>query len=367
MKKTVPTLILLGILICLPILATAEVNIEGTIKDTSVTDRTIKGICSDNLEIVNKAITINNVEVDLYVEFKDRKEALKKFEKEYKDILSTIQKEFKLDKLSMNNWKDYQAALININGYEQNSKLRKMEQFFDIFENNDQNDMIKELASRVKSQDKEKISTVDNRLLKEIDLLTPYSSNMISSVPNDITLQSSPAINVDDAVTYATDYATSYNTPMYDKFSSDCTNFASQILEAGGVSQEDYSPDETKGWWHTREKVLWWYDHDHSISWIRADTFAKYMGVGYKTKVHKDFSEKLQKGDFIAYDKSSDGDWDHIGFVTEIGDTVTEDEKTYTNYKVAQHTRNYHAWVSDDTNGWETLEDEGYTYGRVRR
>ncbi|WP_427339777.1 amidase domain-containing protein [Caloranaerobacter sp. DY30410] len=42
-------------------------------------------------------------------------------------------------------------------------------------------------------------------------------------------------------------YATSYNTPKYDKFISDCTNFASQILEAGGISQEDYSPDETNG------------------------------------------------------------------------------------------------------------------------
>lgn len=366
MKKILLTFILLTF-ICLPIFATAEVNIKGTTKDTSETDRIIKGICSDNLETVNKAITINNVEVDLYVEFKDRKEALKKFEKEYKDILSTIQKEFELDKLSMNNWKDYKVALINTNEYEKNNRLIKMGQFFDIFENNDQNNTIEELASRLKSQEKEKISVAGNSLLKEIDLLTPYNSNKISSVSKDITLQGSPAIDVDDAVTYATDYATSYNTPEYDKFSSDCTNFASQILEAGGVSQEDYSPDETKGWWHTRKKVLWWYDHDHSISWIRADTFAKYMGVGYKTKVHKDFSENLQKGDFIAYDKSSDGDWDHIGFVTDIGGTVIEDGKTYTNYKVAQHTRNYHAWVNDDTNGWETLEDKGYTYGRVRR
>ena len=35
----------------------------------------------------------------------------------------------------------------------------------------------------------------------------------------------------------------------------------------------------------------------------------------------------------------------------------------YTNFKVAQHSKNYNAWVSSGTNGWDTLKSD---YPKVR-
>ena len=70
-------------------------------------------------------------------------------------------------------------------------------------------------------------------------------------------------------------------------------------------------------------------ENKHSISWIRANTFAKYMG-----------------------------------FVT---DRKTTQLNGYYDYRVAQHTSNYHEWTSSSKNGWENVGKDGGTYGRVRR
>lgn len=360
MKKIFFAFVLVS-LMCSSVLGGFEVVAKNSPKPLLTVDDIVTSICNDSLEITHKSITINNQKVKLYPEFKDKEKVLKKFTKEYQDLLLLIKEEFELDNLSVDNWKDYQLAVINTQGYKESIELVRMKQFFDIFENTKQNDKIEELAIQLNASNKGNSLLFDNSLLKKIDLLTPYNSTKLSPVPNSITM-SSVGINIDDAVQYATDYATSPNTAEYDKFSSDCTNFVSQILEAGGVQQEVYD-DETKGWWHkVSTNWLGWTVHDHSISFIRADTFAKYMGVTYTTKNHENFSQNLSKGDFIAYDSGSDGDWDHMAFVTAIGATYTD----YRDYKVAQHTTNYHAWVSSSENGWEILESKGYTYGIVR-
>lgn len=105
--------------------------------------------------------------------------------------------------------------------------------------------------------------------------------------------------------------------------------------------------------------------HHYSNSWVGADTFAKYMGVGFTTKSHKTFSSNIQAGDFIAYDEESDGDWQHMGFVTAKGRYSIG--LGYTDYKVVQHTHNYHRWVSDTNNNWENVGADGGTYARIRR
>lgn len=90
--------------------------------------------------------------------------------------------------------------------------------------------------------------------------------------------------------------------------------------------------------------------------------------MSYTTKKHCDFSVKLTKADIIAFDNASDGDWNHMGFVTDKKTTVSSvGGKKYYDYKVAQHTSNYNAWVSSTTNKWEDKEDEGHTYGIIRR
>lgn len=166
-------------------------------------------------------------------------------------------------------------------------------------------------------------------------------------------------------IAYAEKYATKRNTPTYYSFSrGDCANFTSQILENGGVKQTVYN-NVAQGWWHKTSKILGITKHKHSEAWSMADTFARYMGVSKKTKTHKTFAANLRAGDFITVDFTSDGDWAHIDFVTKR-DSSAGSSYGYIDYKVAQHTTDYHAWTSSSTNGWETNNGKG-TYAIVRR
>lgn len=138
----------------------------------------------------------------------------------------------------------------------------------------------------------------------------------------------------------------------------DKVKYASLTLEASGVSQDVY-PVDTKGWWHKNHGG----QHLYSVSWINADTFSRYMGVGFKTTNHTEFSSVIDKGDFIASDKANDGNWDHMGFVTNKDNTYRYySNGDYYNYEVAQHTEGYIKWA--DKNGWPMT---GGALGRVRR
>lgn len=72
----------------------------------------------------------------------------------------------------------------------------------------------------------------------------------------------------------------------------------------------------------------------------------------------------MQAGDFILEDMYDDGDWNHVGFVVQVDDYLTNG---YYDYFVAQHSGNYLAWTSSDTNGWENDEAEGDKYGIIRK
>ena len=108
--------------------------------------------------------------------------------------------------------------------------------------------------------------------------------------------------------------------------------------------------------------------HTHSQSWTVADVFARYMGIGYTTSSHTSFSENIRKGDYIAADFDSDGDWDHMGFVTDYNARAAcYSTGDFNDYKVAQHTNNYHRWTSSSNNNWDTIGPTGGKYARVRR
>ena len=78
---------------------------------------------------------------------------------------------------------------------------------------------------------------------------------------------------------------------------------------------------------------------------------------------HTEFSSVIDKGDFIASDKANDGNWDHMGFVTNKDNTYRYySNGDYYNYEVAQHTEGYIKWA--DKNGWPMT---GGALGRARR
>ena len=165
-------------------------------------------------------------------------------------------------------------------------------------------------------------------------------------------------------------HATDYNYLEYGYLGTrDCTNFVSQILENGGVEQ-DVNDSVYSGWWHINHG----YENQYSRSWTIVDTFARYMGVGFTTHDNFDFSVNIQRGDFVALDIRNEGDWGHMGFVTNVdfmyedGYHYQENETgKYLDYKIAQHSDNYNAWASEEVNHWDEYEAKGARYGRVRR
>lgn len=319
-------------------------------------------------------IVVNGKTQYLFFEYEDLHQALENCKDIHKDILLQIEEMYGLDKLSIDNWKLYadkinqykhDTAILDESGNQTLSNeddMIELEKFFDIFENKFENDKIKKLVNETRL---EKTSVNEEKVALLLPNYSPmaeeFTAGNLETQNNRRKAEDLTRIN-DQGVNYAIRHATSINHPKYFYFNADCTNFASQILEASGVRQVGGSNEYT-GWWHTGSGTS--YGHKHSISWINANTFARYMGVGYTTKDHYYFSQNIKKYDFIAYDKASDGSWDHIAYV--VADNNYVGNYGYYDYRVAQHTTNYVAWTSSSTNNWEKIGWQGGTYGRVRR
>lgn len=321
----------------------------------------------------SQVITINGIENPLYCTFTDAEEALTNIKIEASDILSEISSAFSLEEINANNWEEYFVGLYNLPvesefAHDTNQQRNKLVAFFDIFENYQKNDDISSYAEQSLAKNKVRASQNDTFTL---GMMLPYYAPLAQNSENTISTQRSIAStyalpNVTAAINYARQYAVNPNESEYgiakggpfNLIPMDCTNFVSQILEKSGVGQVVYNSD-TQGWWHKNTNGK----HTYSASWINADIFARYMGVGFKTTNHTEFSSIIDKGDFIASDPGNDGSWDHMGFVTDKDYTYRYySNGDYYNYEVAQHTDNYLKWATD--NGWPM---KGGALGRVRR
>ena len=104
----------------------------------------------------------------------------------------------------------------------------------------------------------------------------------------------------------------------------------------------------------------WWWkgkgEGNCSISWIRASTFAKYMGSNFNTTSWSHLKSNVKAGDCIGFDESADGDMDHIGFVYS---------KSGSSIQIAQHSDNYLKW--DSATGWPNLENGMTRFYRIGR
>ena len=348
--------------------------------NTNIEENTPYSI-SDN-ELTQRSTTIFGENEKLYIEFSNSESAIEKIYDSQKEFINNISDYCNIEKLNCDNWEEFRTAFykyVDEKGITDSSnEYKDLVYFFDIYENKDKND---EIVSFVKENNLKVVSPVssfskNNDAIDELCEMLPYTSDLVQSKNNDMLCNFNVYNNSDitpfvvinsfdttKGIAYAEKHATNRNTPKYHSFSNgDCANFTSQILENGGVKQTVYD-DASKGWWHKTSKVLGITKHTHSQAWSMADTFARYMGVSNKTKNHKTFAASLRAGDFITLDFKSDGDWDHMGFVTKRDSSVGS--YGYIDYKVAQHTTDYNAWTSSNTNGWET--NSGATYAIVRR
>ena len=258
---------------------------------------------------------------------------------------------------------DNQQALTS----EETEKLREekdtFNNFFDIYENRAQNEAIKQYLEKEENPDPAELAAM-------LPYTAPFSIEYYATA--EPMAAAAQHFDKDKGIEYAKKWATGYNAnyPAY-ILQGDCTNFASQILVAGGIKMHDAYPDEEKGWWHRVVNDLGTVNpgprHVTSSSWKGAHRFAKFMGTSNISVDFAAFSKLVQRGDFIALDEKGDGDWNHLGFVTDVGQTGKYSykyggktyQRTYRTFCVAQHTSNYHAWVHSDTNNWEWQDANG--------
>lgn len=161
------------------------------------------------------------------------------------------------------------------------------------------------------------------------------------------------AYNATTAVRYADTYAMHPNSYAYRTFASDCTNYVSQILYAGGVSQSDdwyynngLSYSKT---WAVADDFKWYIkDVYHATrlasGWTKNGT---YHGSTYLYPYINNSSNIPNTGrTVIFYDWQDDGIIDHSAYC--IGTGYSDDEDIYADL-TNQHTKNrYHTrWHLD--------------------
>jgi len=147
---------------------------------------------------------------------------------------------------------------------------------------------------------------------------------------------------------YADRYALAYN-PTYARFTGDCCNFVSQSALAGSMPMA--LGDWTSGWWYDKEGTSSSSDDHYSWSWISCSRQIAFW-VGTRIDWVSSIGS-VGKGDFIYYDWTGDGSWDHVAVL--VG-TNSAGQKVID----AHTTDHYHYY-------WKLgSSSTRYKYGRVR-
>ena len=294
---------------------------------------------------VKEEILIDDRAIALYTTYDNPEAALSQISIDCAGIIQEISNIYNIGEFSDSTWNEYYDKLeeyINDNNsiYSSlSSQYNDLLVFFDVYENDDINDELKSRASTFNSfedvlNDAEFLERLPYHVINDMRESNVIEDNNISSYSSTYAYSSSAA------VTYATNYAENPNSAYPYYSGADCANFASQILYAGGKAQ-------TATWYSYKDSGTWY----QSRAWTVANSFAYTHGVDNSYSSFSAFSQQLKKGDFICYDSSGDGEWDHIGFVVAVASSYNS-SLGYKNFRVAQHSRNYLLWASHDNNGW---------------
>jgi cell wall-associated NlpC family hydrolase len=113
------------------------------------------------------------------------------------------------------------------------------------------------------------------------------------------------------AQSYGDTYALSYN-PTFVRFDgADCADFASQCARAGSMPLT--SGSISSGWWYDKGGTSSPSNDTYSLSWINVTRQMSFWN-GKRTDWETS-AGVLSRGDFIYYDWSGDGVWDHVAMV----------------------------------------------------
>lgn len=373
---------------------------------------------SEQLEKVAETSYIQGVEIDeniydLYPEFKNPEEALEKIKKKCSNAIQYLDNKYNLQGLSNETIEKYQGCTLTetealeIEDKNIISEMILLDEFFNMYENTEMNREIIEIVKSIGGKF-DNTSLLDTAgAISELYILVPFNTGITEALDktteiiekdiekrynitteelqqmyqdkldnqrkkatntNEVACQSNcmelvayggnSKFSVSKGIEYAGKYSNKGNSKQYRIFDKDCTNFASQIKKYGGVKQY-YVYEGGGNNVRINSNKSWYYGgaYNYGKIWTTADKFAKFFGVKASTSSFYTFSTKVKKVSFIAYSKFGDGKWNHMGFVTakSTGKKKTNGV-TYYDFKVAQHTKNYHQWVSHKDNGWETLK-----------
>ena len=257
--------------------------------------------------LVKQNLSINNISVPLYPVFKNQEDALNNIKDTCSDVLNILAENYNLEEFSENNWQQYRESMINyLNNEnrpewytEDNEMYVKLDSFFDIYENEKQNEELINMAESVDSVE---------ALLETTDfantLSWKYNEEFCEKIAEDANVEfynyrnriQPRSYSVSKAVSYAKKYAVNENQKKYGYIKgADCTNFVSQVMHEGGQLQND-------GW--KCYKLLGKFHY--TKAWCNANMFANYWGVDYKYSSHTSFANKLKKGDYISIDYTWD-------------------------------------------------------------
>lgn len=315
---------------------------------------------------VEKKIIVGEIELPLYPTFSSSTKSIKTVKIKCKKVIELLKNKYNLSDFSEENWKEYYYSMNlyfdeknKVEWYSENNKtVSELQVFFDIYENYEENDKLINMAKQAEDEyslatDCEFLALLPyfdtEELLGNMDIYKIEEKReekkitlLDYNVDKEIELQLL-RLNKENAIDYAKKYARKPNGHFGYIKNHDCTNFASQIMAAGG---KQYTLK-----WITACVFEKWYYTD---AWANANCFANYWGVDTVYRTHKIFSKNLKKGDFITEDKANDGSWDYIGFVVDVANSYNE-KLGYKDYKVAQHTSDYLEWASSDKCGWDKL------------
>ncbi len=271
--------------------------------------------------------------------FADADSALESFKKQYPDFIQAA-KDLGAPDLSEETAYDYKMYAIST------EQCHDIVAFLDIYENGASNEELEAMIGDIDSEYDQGTMNYD-QAVSDVSLLLPIDPDKV----DDSSVTPRHVRNLTAAQNYAAKYAVNPNdyygvSRTWYGVTADCTNFASQIVLAGGLSM-NYSDSTSYGWW-------WRAKGNASISWVRASTFAKYMRSNYNTIHWSSLKANVSAGDCIGYDEAADGDMDHIGFVHS---------KSGSSIRIAQHSSNYLKWDSDT--GWPGLENGMTRFYRI--
>lgn len=128
-----------------------------------------------------------------------------------------------------------------------------------------------------------------------------------------------------EARKYARKYAKNYNS-SYSKYSSDCANFVSQCIHAGGIQQ--YNNNDSENDWYK-----------DSMVWIRTGYYSDKYGITDYMVDQGFFFEDTNKYNAFAGSIISWTTFSHVGLVDQ-NDTVTMTYCAHTNDRLSQSFKN---------------------------